>query len=70
LGDAANDLPLLRAVDRPIVVPRRDGRVEADLVRALPRAERAPLPGPAGWNEAVLAVLAGRTLARAAPGSG
>lgn len=62
LGDAQNDLSLLLAVDRPIVVPRRDGRTDAALAAALPHAEVAPAPGPAGWNAAVLAVLGGNTL--------
>lgn len=57
LGDSANDLTMLEAVDRPVLVPRPDGRVAEVLARALPSAERAPWPGPRGWNEAVLAVL-------------
>lgn len=66
LGDAPNDVGLLRAVDRPIVVPRPDGSIHPVLRAELPRAERAPAPGPAGWNAAVLAVLAGRALPRVA----
>jgi mannosyl-3-phosphoglycerate phosphatase len=62
LGDAQNDLPLLEAVDRPIVVPRGDCTVDPDLARALPDAELAPAPGPLGWNAAVMIVLAGGTL--------
>jgi mannosyl-3-phosphoglycerate phosphatase len=62
LGDAANDLPMLQSVDRPIVMPRPGGGFDPALARALPRAERAPLPGPAGWAAAVLAVLAGEAL--------
>jgi mannosyl-3-phosphoglycerate phosphatase family protein len=57
LGDAENDVSLLRAVDRPILVPRPDGRVDAALAAAFPGAERAPLPGPEGWNRAVLRVV-------------
>jgi mannosyl-3-phosphoglycerate phosphatase len=57
LGDSANDLTMLEAVDRPVLVPRPDGKVAEVLARALPSAERAPWPGPRGWNEAVLAVL-------------
>jgi mannosyl-3-phosphoglycerate phosphatase len=57
LGDAENDLSLLRAVDHPILVPRPDGCVDAALAAAFPRAERAPLPGPAGWNAAVIGAL-------------
>ncbi len=62
LGDAAADLPLLRAVHRPIVVPRPDGSIDETLASGLPGSERAPASGPAGWNEAVLAVLGRRPL--------
>lgn len=64
LGDAPNDLGLLRAVDRPIVIPRPDGNPDPMLSAELPRAERAPGPGPAGWNAALLAVLRGDRLPR------
>ncbi len=64
LGDAGSDVPLLLAVDRPLLVPGPGG-VDPVLARALPHAERAPRPGPEGWNAAVLAVLAGATLPRA-----
>jgi mannosyl-3-phosphoglycerate phosphatase len=57
LGDAENDLGLLRAVDHPILVPRPDGIFDPALDAAFPAAERAPAPGPAGWNEAVLAAV-------------
>jgi mannosyl-3-phosphoglycerate phosphatase len=63
LGDAANDLSFLRVVDRPIVIPRPNG-VDPGLASALPHAERTPKAGPAGWNAAILAVLAGRLLPR------
>jgi predicted mannosyl-3-phosphoglycerate phosphatase (HAD superfamily) len=62
LGDAETDLPLLRAVERPIVVPRRGGTIDPALASALPAAERAPAPGPSGWNAAVLALIEGRRL--------
>jgi mannosyl-3-phosphoglycerate phosphatase family protein len=62
LGDASNDLPFLRLVDRPVLVPLADGSLAPDLAAALPRAERAPYPGPRGWNAAVLAVLSGQSL--------
>ena len=64
LGDAANDLPLLEAVDRPIVMPRRRGGIDATLAAAQPRAERARAAGPGGWAAAVLDVLAGESLPR------
>jgi mannosyl-3-phosphoglycerate phosphatase len=59
LGDSGNDVPLLHEVDRPILVPRPDGKVDEALRAAFPHAERAPAPGPTGWNAAVLAVLRG-----------
>jgi mannosyl-3-phosphoglycerate phosphatase len=62
LGDAESDLSLLQEVDRPIVIPRANGGLEPALAAALPRAERAPSPGPSGWNHAVLAVLRGDRL--------
>jgi mannosyl-3-phosphoglycerate phosphatase len=61
LGDSPADLGMLRAAERAIVVPGRDG-VDPELARALPGAERAPEAGPAGWNRALLAVLAGERL--------
>jgi mannosyl-3-phosphoglycerate phosphatase len=57
LGDAPNDVPLLRAVDRPVLMPGPDGQVDADLRAAFPAAARAPGPGPGGWNRAVLEAL-------------
>lgn len=62
LGDSPNDVSLLRAADRPVVLPRPDGAVDPLVSAALPDAERAPHPGPAGWNAAVLAVLNGERL--------
>ncbi|HEX9190170.1 MAG TPA: HAD-IIB family hydrolase [Vicinamibacteria bacterium] len=62
LGDAANDLSLLQAVDRPVIVPRPNGAPDAVLAAELPGAETAPAPGPAGWNAAVLAILSGERL--------
>lgn len=59
LGDSQGDLPLLRAVDWPIVIPGPEGDA---LANALPGAERAPAAGPSGWNAAVLAVLEGASL--------
>ncbi len=64
LGDAANDLPLLLAVTRPIVMPRPDGTLDPALARRLRGVERAPGPGPAGWSAAVLVVLSGGSLPR------
>ena len=62
LGDAPNDLTMLMAVDRPIVVPKATGAPDAELARSLPAAELAPAPGPGGWNAAILTVLRGERL--------
>jgi mannosyl-3-phosphoglycerate phosphatase len=55
LGDAPNDIPMLEAVDYPIVMRSAN---EAQLRRALPHAAVTRLPGPAGWSEALLRVFA------------
>ena len=57
LGDSDNDLTMLQAVDRAVIVPRPDGSWSETLLGGLPLARRAPFPGPRGWNEAVLAEL-------------
>jgi mannosyl-3-phosphoglycerate phosphatase len=62
LGTWAVDLPMLRAAHRPIVLPGLGGVLEPRLVAGLPEAERARRSGPAGWNDAVLAVLTGHRL--------
>ena len=66
LGDAPNDLSLLLAATRPIVMPRPDGTLDPDLAARLPGAERAPGPGPVGWSAAVLVALSGGALPRVA----
>jgi mannosyl-3-phosphoglycerate phosphatase len=68
LGDAANDLSLLETVDRPVLVPTPNGELDRALRTALPKAERAPAPGPVGWNRAVVAIVRGEKLGRVEPG--
>lgn len=58
LGDSPNDLPMLEAVDLPVVVMRPGGTHHPRLLAALPHALRAPGVGPVGWNAAVLELLA------------
>jgi mannosyl-3-phosphoglycerate phosphatase len=71
LGSWPTDLPLLRSVHRPIVLPGPGGRIEPQLAAGLPGAERAWRGGPRGWNEAVLSALGRRRLpAVAAPAPG
>lgn len=57
LGDAPNDIGMLEAVDHAVVV--RGAQTES-VREALPRAHVTALTGPAGWNEALLALLGSR----------
>jgi len=55
LGDSLNDLPLLQAVDRPVLIRHEDGNLDSRIAMAgLVKTQR---PGPQGWNEAVLQLL-------------
>ncbi|HSN03533.1 MAG TPA: HAD-IIB family hydrolase [Nitrospira sp.] len=56
IGDNMNDLPLLLAVDHPVLVQKGDGSYDPGI--SLPRLIRAPGVGPVGWNAAVLQLLA------------
>jgi glycerate 2-kinase len=55
LGDSLNDLPLLQAVDQPVLVRHGDGsfNLRIDVAGLL----MTQSPGPLGWNEAVLQLL-------------
>lgn len=54
LGDGANDLDFLRYVDVPVIIR---SQTSGKLKTALPRARVTDLPGPEGWNQAVLEIL-------------
>ncbi|MDD5240537.1 MAG: HAD-IIB family hydrolase [Sulfuricella sp.] len=55
LGDSLNDLPLLQAVDRPVLVRHEDGSFDSRIdIAGLMRTQK---PGPWGWNDAVLQLL-------------
>jgi len=55
IGDSLNDLPLLEAVDIPVLVQREDGS-HLDGVRS-PRLVLADGVGPVGWNRAILGMF-------------
>jgi len=59
LGDSANDLPMLQAARIGVLVAKPGGRYDEEVLEQLPRVVRAPAPGPAGWNAAVLEILRG-----------
>ena len=54
LGDSFNDIPMLEAVDIPVLVAGRHGNEilvkRDDLIRTVE-------PGPAGWNQAMLDII-------------
>lgn len=55
IGNSLNDLPMLTAVEQPILVQQPGGLYERDS--ELPGLIFAPGPGPIGWNRAVLSLL-------------
>lgn len=55
IGNSLNDLPMLQAVEQPILVQQPNGLYETSI--ALPQLILAPGPGPLGWNQAVLSLL-------------
>jgi mannosyl-3-phosphoglycerate phosphatase len=55
IGDSANDVSMLAAVDQPILVQRPDGSY--DPIVRMPNVIHAPGIGPIGWNAAVLNIL-------------
>jgi mannosyl-3-phosphoglycerate phosphatase len=54
-GDALNDAPMLAAVDQSFLVARPDG-IHQSL--SLPNLTKISLPGPAGFNDTLLSLLA------------
>jgi mannosyl-3-phosphoglycerate phosphatase len=57
-GNAANDLPLLREVDHPILIRNADGSYDEEVLQALPQVEKTFERGPVGWSAAVTKILA------------
>jgi len=55
IGDSLNDLPLLEAVDIPVIVQHDDGS-HLDGVCS-PRLVLADGAGPTGWNRAILGIF-------------
>lgn len=55
LGDGFNDLPMLKEVDHPVLIPKTDGRYDERV--DLPNLKKAKGTGPSGWNEAVIQTL-------------
>ncbi len=55
LGDSLNDLEMLRAVDYPVVVQKKDGSYDKSFSSW--KLKRANGIGPDGWNRAVIDLL-------------
>jgi mannosyl-3-phosphoglycerate phosphatase len=56
LGDSPNDIPMLEAVDKAVLMQNRDGMPMKGVAR--PDLVRVDGGGPAAWNEVVLTILA------------
>ncbi len=55
LGDSTNDLPMLQAVDYPVLVRHEDGSFDTRIdIFGMLQTQRT---GPAGWNETLLQLL-------------
>jgi mannosyl-3-phosphoglycerate phosphatase len=57
IGNSLNDLPMLAAVDKPVLVQQADGSYAPGV--ELSGLTYAEAPGPAGWNRAILSLLQG-----------
>ena len=55
IGDSLNDLPMLEAVDYPILVQKPDGSYDPEV--QLPHLTRADGVGPVGWNRSLINLL-------------
>ncbi len=55
VGDSPNDIPMLKAVDIPVIVQKPDGRYDPAV--DLPELMRADDIGPKGWNTAIAKLL-------------
>ncbi len=58
LGDSMNDLPLLKAVDQPVLICHEDGSYDTGI--KIPALIKTGPAGDRGWNTVVLALLAAR----------
>jgi len=55
LGDSFNDLPLLKEVDYPVLIPKEDGSYAPQVkLRNLRKVNKV---GPEGWNDAVIELI-------------
>ena len=55
LGDSANDIPMLRHVDMPVVIRKKTG--EWERVQEIETIIYSDKAGPSGWAEMVRKIL-------------
>jgi mannosyl-3-phosphoglycerate phosphatase len=58
LGNSANDLSLLLAVERPILIRNPDRSWDSIITQNIPGIRKTLSIGPEGWAESVLKLLA------------
>lgn len=58
LGDSPSDLPLLRAVDLPIIVQNDEAEASGRLLQKIPTARLTSAHGASGWTEGIDATIA------------
>jgi mannosyl-3-phosphoglycerate phosphatase len=58
LGDNLNDLPMLEAVDLPVLVGKSDGSYDQEVIERLPHVRLGEGIGPQGWKTEVIKILA------------
>ncbi len=56
IGDSLNDLPMLKAVDIPVLVRQKDSTYDKEILKRL-KVQKARGLGPSGWNRAVLELI-------------
>jgi len=56
MGDSLNDLPMLKAVDIPVLVKQKDFTYDKEISKKL-QVQKGKGIGPSGWNRAVLDLL-------------
>jgi mannosyl-3-phosphoglycerate phosphatase family protein len=55
VGDGPNDIPMLRAADRAVIVQKEDGTYDPRII--LPGVIRAYGAGPTGWNKTIIELI-------------
>jgi len=57
LGDSPNDIEMLQNVDYPVVVQKKDGSYNREVIRKVRKCIKADGIGPDGWNKKVIELL-------------